>query len=51
MLGRVQLGEIEAQQVEAIVVPEGLGVSLLGQSFLSKIDRVEVAGGKMTLGG
>jgi aspartyl protease family protein len=51
MLGRVQVGDSEAQQVEAIVVPEGLDVSLLGQSFLSKIERVEIEQDRMLLGG
>lgn len=51
MLGRVQVGELEAQQVEAVVVPEGLDVSLLGQSFLSKIQRVEIEQDRMVLGG
>jgi aspartyl protease family protein len=49
-LGRVQVGELEAHQVEAIVVPEGLDISLLGQSFLSKIQRVEIEQGRMVLG-
>jgi aspartyl protease family protein len=48
---RMQLGGIEVAQVEAIVVPEGLGVSLLGQSFLSQIQRVEMNQGRMVLGG
>jgi aspartyl protease family protein len=51
VLEQVQLGQIEAQNVQAVVVPEGLGISLLGQSFLSKVNHVEVADGKMTLGG
>ena len=50
-LERVQLGQLEAQNVEAVVVPQGLGISLLGQSFLSKIDRVEMVDDKMVLGG
>ena len=50
MLGRVQVGEFEAQQVEAVVIPEGLDVSLLGQSFLSKIQRVEIEQDRMLLG-
>ena len=33
------------------MVPEGLGISLLGQSFLSRIQRVEMEAGKMVLGG
>jgi len=51
MLGRVQVGHLEAQQVEAVVIPEGLDVSLLGQSFLSKIQRVEIEQDRMLLGG
>jgi len=50
-LERVAIGQLEAQNVEAMVIPEGLGISLLGQSFLSKIDRVEMADDKMVLGG
>jgi aspartyl protease family protein len=50
-IDRLQLGSLEAQGVEAIVVPEGLGVSLLGQSFLSKIDQVRIDGDRMILGG
>jgi aspartyl protease family protein len=42
LLDRVQVGELEAQGVQAIVVPEGLDVSLLGQSFLSKMNGVEI---------
>jgi aspartyl protease family protein len=51
MLDHVQLGELEARGVEAIVVPDGLGISLLGQSFLSKIQRVEMDQDQMVLGG
>ena len=50
-IARVQLGDLEVEDVEAIVVPEGLGISLLGQSFLSQIQRVQMDGDKMTLGG
>ena len=50
-LDQVQLGQLEAQKVEAVVVPEGLGISLLGQSFLSKIDNVQMVDDKMVLGG
>ena len=51
VLNQVQIGQLEAQNVEAVVIPEGLGISLLGQSFLSKIDRVEMVDDKMVLGG
>jgi len=51
MLERVQLGQLEAQGIEAVVIPEGLDVSLLGQSFLSRIQRVEIEQDRMLLGG
>lgn len=50
-LERVQVGQLEARGVEAVVVPEGLDVSLLGQSFLSRIERVEIGADRMVLGG
>ncbi len=50
-LANVQLGELEASNVDAIIVPEGLGVSLLGQSFLSRVGRVEMDEQRMILGG
>jgi aspartyl protease family protein len=48
---RMQLGDFEARSVEAVIVPEGLGVSLLGQSFLAQIPRVEMSQNTMVLGG
>ncbi len=50
-LDRVSVGGLEVQNVTAVVVPEGLGISLLGQSFLSQIDHVEMTGDAMVLGG
>lgn len=50
-LQQVSLGGLEAHEVKAIIVPEGLGISLLGQSFLSRIGRVEIRDGAMVLGG
>ena len=52
----VRLSEVElnghiATNVEAAVIPTGLSVSLLGQSFLQKLNRVEIAGETMSLGG
>jgi aspartyl protease family protein len=49
-LDRVQVGSIEVQGVQAIVVPDGLGVSLLGQSFLGRLKHVDISGDKMVLG-
>lgn len=50
MLARVSVGDFEAEGVQAVIVPEGLAVSLLGQSFLSTVGNVEIAEGRMVLG-
>ncbi len=50
-LERVRLGDLEAEGVEAVIVPEGLDVSLLGQSFLGRVGKVEIEDGRMMLGG
>jgi len=49
-LERIEVEGIEARDVEAAIIPEGLDVSLLGQSFLSKIENVEINGDEMRLG-
>lgn len=49
-LDRVTLGGHEARNVSAIVVPDGLGISLLGQSFLSTIQPVRIENDQMVLG-
>jgi aspartyl protease family protein len=49
-IAQMQVGTIEARGVEAIVVPEGLGISLLGQSFLSRIPNVAIERDEMVLG-
>ncbi len=49
MLDSVSLEGIEASKVQAVIVPDGLDVTLLGQSFLSQIDKVEISGNKMVL--
>lgn len=51
MLDRVAVGEMEAENVAAIIVPEGLAISLLGQSFLSQVNSVNTQGDVMVLGG
>lgn len=48
-LSTVTLGNFEARDVDALIIPEGLGISLLGQSFLSTVDTVEIAGDRMVL--
>ncbi len=50
-LERVTLGGHEARNVEAIIVPEGLPISLLGQSFLTTIEPVRIEKDRMVLGG
>jgi aspartyl protease family protein len=50
-LDRVVLGGHEARDVRAIIVPEGLAISLLGQSFLATIDPVRIERDRMVLGG
>ena len=49
-LERVELGGFEATDVEAAIVPQGLDVSLLGQSFLSKLHGVRIEGDRMIVG-
>ena len=48
-LHRMQLGSKEAWDMEAAVIPEGLEVSLLGQTFLEKIGSVSINGDQMVL--
>lgn len=48
---RMDLGNVTVTNVPAIVLPEGLAVSLLGQSFLNRLSRMEVSGDRMVLGG
>jgi len=48
-LDRVELGSFEVHDVDAMIIPEGLHVSLLGQSFLSRIPNVAIANGEMSL--
>ena len=45
------LGGFRSSNVPAVIIPEGLPVSLLGQSFLSRIENVEIAGDRMVLAG
>jgi len=50
VLHDVAIGEIMVHDVEAVVVPEDrLQVSLLGMSFLSKLSRFEISGGRLLL--
>lgn len=49
VLHRVSVDQKEAWDMEAVVIPEGLDVSLLGQSFLSRIGSVSINGDRMVL--
>ncbi|MDJ0979287.1 MAG: TIGR02281 family clan AA aspartic protease [Erythrobacter sp.] len=48
-LREVEIAGMRERNVEAIIVPEGLGVSLLGQSYLSRLSRVEISDDRMQL--
>ena len=49
VLEHVAVGDFEARGVQAVIVPDGLAVSLLGQSFLQSIERVEISDDALTL--
>lgn len=49
MLNSVDIDGVEVRQVQAAVVDADMTVSLLGQSYLSKLDAVNVEGDTMTL--
>ena len=49
ILDRVEIDGLAVRGVEAAVVDADMGVSLLGQSFLAKLDAVNVEGDRMTL--
>lgn len=51
MLERLELGGFEAINVRAAIIPEGLDVSLLGQSALAQLPGVRIDGDRMMLGG
>lgn len=47
-IGRVRLGDVEVDDVTGVVLKGG-NMSLLGQSFLAKFGKVEIAGDRMIL--
>lgn len=49
MLNSVELGGVRANSVPAAIIPEGLDVSLLGQSFLSRAQSIKINGDTMEL--
>lgn len=48
-LSEVEIGGIVRRNVRAVIIPEGLEVSLLGQSWLSQVDAVEIVDDRMVL--
>jgi aspartyl protease family protein len=48
-LREVAIGGMTQRNVQAIIVPQGLDVSLLGQSYLSRLRTVEINGDTMQL--
>lgn len=49
VIDRLSVGDISAEKVPAVIIPDGLPVSLLGQSFLSRIAHVTISDNRMTL--
>ena len=49
ILDSVDVDGVEVRRVEAAVIDADMGVSLLGQSYLAKLDAVNVEGDTMTL--
>ncbi|WP_228242231.1 TIGR02281 family clan AA aspartic protease [Porphyrobacter sp. GA68] len=50
VLPEVEVDGHRVRNVQAAIIPDGLHVSLLGQSFLGGIGRVEIENGRMVLG-
>jgi len=47
----VDVGGFTRRNVRAMIVPEGLDISLLGQSYLGQISSVQIEGNQMVLSG
>jgi aspartyl protease family protein len=48
-IAELRIGGLAAYNVRAVIIPYGLDVSLLGQSFLSQVGHVAISGNQMTL--
>jgi aspartyl protease family protein len=48
-LKSVKVGPIKVRDVRAVVIPEGLHVSLLGMTYLGEVRKIEVSSDKMVL--
>lgn len=49
-IDRIELGDHELRDLDAVIVPEGLPVSLLGQSYLTKMGSMRIEGDRMVIG-
>lgn len=47
MIDTMQIGNFQANNVPAAIIPEGLDISLLGQSFLGRVGSVNIQDDKM----
>lgn len=48
-IAELHVGGLAAYDVQAVIIPDSLDVSLLGQSFLSRVGNVAISGDQMTL--
>ena len=46
----IDLGNHEIRNLNAVIVPQGLPVSLLGQSYLSELGTMRIEGDRMVIG-
>ena len=46
----IDLGNHEIRNLNAVIVPQGLPVSLLGQSYLSEMGTMRIEGDRMVIG-
>ncbi|MBO6610094.1 MULTISPECIES: TIGR02281 family clan AA aspartic protease [Altererythrobacter] len=50
-LAEVEIGGMVRHNVDAVIIPDGLEISLLGQSYLAQIGSVEINGSQMVMSG
>jgi aspartyl protease family protein len=49
VIRRLAVGDLYAENVPAVIIPDSLHISLMGQSFLSRVAYVTISGDRMTL--
>ncbi|MEM6909402.1 MAG: TIGR02281 family clan AA aspartic protease [Pseudomonadota bacterium] len=50
-LSEVEIGGMVRRNIDAVIIPEGLRISLLGQSYLAQIGAVEIVDNRMIMRG